>query len=185
MVGKRRMIRAGDIGFSHRRDGVYSRGVRFVTGYYTHCFVGIPEIFGEPALIEADYKVQVVSFRTEYVEKTCDDFELWRPLCANDEDIYNATKEIYYKYAGKTYGFMQIPWFMWQRLCKLIGINPGRNWFPAGVICSELAQGYLELINPLYKEAFPFTLDEVNPDMLYEVVSTRPDLFVKIEVYKK
>lgn len=179
------MIRVGDIGFSHRKRGLYSRIVRFFTGYFTHCFVCVDVVFGDAAIIEADLKTQIVSFDKEYVKKSNDEWELWRPIAATEADINHARKLTYDEFAGMTYGFLQIPWFMWQKLCNILRLKPGKNWFPSGVICSELTWFYIVNLNSKYAKAFPFGRDEVNPDMLHDVVKSRPDLFEVLPWQKK
>jgi hypothetical protein len=137
----------------------------------------LDKFYADNAVIEADYKCQVVPFTEEYIEKNEDYWQIWRPKVCTLGDKLRETNRIYKKYAGKTYGFLQIPWFIWQRIANIFGFNPGSNWFPKGVICSEVTFDYVQGLGDLHREALPFTLNEVNPDQIYEIVQKRPDLF--------
>lgn len=171
--------RVGDIGLSHRRSGFYSRAVSFFTqSYWTHGFIICAGMDGETAALEADLKVQLVPFSKEYGTKNNDAFEIYRPIKASESNKAEASRATYWMYAGDTYGFLQIAWFIWDWFCKKIRIKSGRNWFPTGVICSELQLYYLQSLNDPYKEAFKhLTLNEVNPDAIADIVRARPDLF--------
>jgi hypothetical protein len=176
----------GDVGFSHRKRGIYNRIVSFITGnYYSHTFIILKEFYGDVAVLEADLKCQVVSFKEEYINKNDDYWEIWRPVGVGIGAKLRETERCYIKYAGKTYGFLQIPWFIWKRIAKAIGVNPGKNWFPGGAICSEITCDYLPGLSGAYKEALPFGLNEVDPDDIRDVVAARPDLFKLIAVYKE
>lgn len=172
-------IFVGDIGLSHRRSGFYSRAVGFFTNsYWTHNFIVCSGMYGEPAALEADLKVQLVPMDKEYGAKNNDSYEIWRPTKASMKDRDYAARTTYVEYAGETYGFLQISWFVWAWLCVKIGVKPGSNWFPSGVICSELTLYYLLALDGEYEEAFKhLTLNEVTPDDIAIVVRGRPDLF--------
>jgi len=159
--------------------GFYSRAVRFFTkSKWSHCFIVIDNIYGTPAVLEADLKVQVVDFHQEYIEKQDDVYEIYRPIKAKQEDIAKATEYCYRNYAGKIYGFLQIPWFAIRSILGFFGIKGlGKNWFPSGIICSELVADYLYFIDPVFHE---LTSNETSPEDLYLIVKSRPDLFERV-----
>lgn len=180
MVGKRRMIRPGDIGLGAKRSGFYPKAVRFFTkSKYSHVFMVIHPIYGELSVLETDLKVQCVSFDKEYGSgKNADKYKIFRPIAANESELYNALRYTYATHAGDVYGFFQIPWFAYRAILSLFGITVSRNWFPDGQICSETPLIYLQNINSKYKKAFDhLTPNETSPEDIAKVVESRPDLF--------
>lgn len=173
------MVRPGDVGFGGKRSGFYPNAVRWFTrSRWSHCFVVTPPFLGEISVIETDLKVQLVSFQKEYVEKNADYYEIWRPIAATEEQIYEACRKVYLIQAGSIYGFLQIPWFALRAMCGWIGITLRRNPFPDGEICSELLWEYLVALGDNYREAFSFyTENECSPEDLYAIAKGRPDLF--------
>lgn len=179
------MMHMGDIAFSHpRKMGFYSKAVRYLTkSNWSHCFIGIADFYDAPAVLESDLKCQVVDFYSEYVTKNKDVYEIWRPIKASQELIRISTKQCYLNYAGETYGFLQIPWFAVRSILKWLKINHlSKNWFPDGIICSELVIEYLLFLDPEYYEAFKgLTPNETSPEDIYQIVINRPDLFEKTQ----
>lgn len=176
------MIRPGDFGFGGKRKGVYPKIVRFLTrSKWSHCFVVMPEVMGELCVIEADLKVQVVSFHKEYVLKDADYYEIWRPIRALESDINTAVKSLFEKDAGEIYGFLQIPWFAVRAIMGYFGLKlNGKNPFPEGEICSETLWQYFANLRKYSSTFEPLGEDECSPEDLYRIVSSRPDLFEKI-----
>jgi hypothetical protein len=183
MVGEElRMI--GSIGFSHpKKMGFYSKAVRWFTkSNWSHCFYIAPQYMGELMVIETDLKVQVVPFIKEYQVKAADNFELYLPFKAEEEEIYNACKSAFSKTAGETYGFFSIPWFAVRSILNsLFRIVLKKNYVSSGVICSELVIIFLKDLGGEYEKAFStLSVEETSPEDIYKIVISRPDLFVKI-----
>jgi hypothetical protein len=174
-------VKPGDIVFSTQRNpGFYARGVRFFTkSEWSHCFIIMTDVAGEPAALEADLKCQVVPFNKEYGEKDIDIYEVYRPIKATKEELEASVNRVYREYAGEVYGFLQIPWFMWDAICHRLGWSSGKNWFPNGAICSEVAADHQMNINSEYQQAHSAysDLNRISPEMLARVVKSRPDLF--------
>jgi hypothetical protein len=173
------MIRPGDIGFGGKRTGFYPNAVRWFTkSRWSHCFVVMPPYMGEICVLEADLKVQLVTFKKEYVEKNADYYEIWRPIATNESKIYKACSELFMQDAGEIYGFMQIPWFALRAMLGWIGIHLKKNPFPSGEICSETPWRYIMALGGEYAKAIShLTEEECSPQDIYEAVIVRPDLF--------
>ncbi len=173
--------KTGDIAFSYPVElGFYSRAVRFFTkSLWSHCFVLADDYYGESAVLESDLKTQLVPFNKEYIEKEEDAYEIYSPVKASPEARSVAAEYTYFSTAGQTYGFLQIPWFAVRSILhKLFKRTLLENWFPAGVICSELLIVYLKALGGEYAEAFGHLKDnETSPEDIYKIVIQRKDLF--------
>lgn len=173
-------IQTGDIVFSGRRSGFYPNAVRFFTqSKWSHCFFIMGMVADELAVLEADMHCQVVPFHREYEIKNDDYYEIYRPIKVSNEEIKDVSNNTYIQFSGEIYGFLQPLWFAFDSICKKIGINSGRQWFPNGIVCSGVLAAFLLELNSNYKEAFKEyeTINRVNPEELYQIVKTRPDLF--------
>jgi hypothetical protein len=172
-------MRIGDIAFSLNKHSVYSKLVMIFTGgAWSHCFFLSDGFEGELVAIESDLKVQVVPVAQYFEPDAPDVFELWRPIGVDPMVLQAATYKAFRKYAGQTYGFAQLFWFVWRWLCGKFGYTPRKNWFPGGVICSEFLLYYLLEIGGSHAEAFKhLTFDECDPEQLYLIVRRRRDLF--------
>lgn len=175
------IVKIGDVALSGQRsEGFYPKAVKFFTkSNWSHCFFIMNDVANKRTVLEADLKIQVVPFEKEYVEKEKDYYIIYRPIKATEEEKVKAADKIYLEYAGEIYGFMQIPWFVWDAFCDLIGWNSGKNWFPHGAICSEVLYDYLICLNDTYKQAFKHLNDKnrVSPEDIAKVIISRPDLF--------
>ena len=174
------MIKCGDIGISNRPSGWYSRGVRFFTrSNWSHCFIlGVPYL-ERASVLEADLKVQLVDWEKEYIHKRKDAWMIFEPILASNSCRVSAAEETFKFYNGMTYGFLQIPWFTVRAFLKWIGIGKTtRNYFPSGVICSELVLFYLKKLGGEYEESFKhLTLDETSPQDILTLIYSYPNLF--------
>lgn len=174
-------VQVGDIVFSgNRKKSFYSNAVMFFTNSkWSHCFFIMTDVANERAAFEADLKCQVVPWIREYGSSDNDYYEVYRPIKASNDEKIAAANHIYMEYSGEIYGFMQIPWFIWDALCKKIGWDAGKNWFPSGVICSESLNEYIHKLNKLYNDAFNSESDmnRASPEDLYLIVKKHPELF--------
>jgi hypothetical protein len=174
-------IQVGDIVFSGKRKaGFYSKSVMFFTeSRWSHCFFIMTDVANEKAVLEADLKCQVVPWQREYEINDNDYYEVFRPIKASEEEKINSANRVYREYSGEEYGFLQIPWFVWDSICKKIGWSSGKNWFPSGAICSEVQVDYIQGLNVEYDEAYKDyqDLNRVSPEDSYQIVINRPDLF--------
>jgi hypothetical protein len=173
-------VKIGDVAISGRRSGFYSSGVRFITqSKWSHCFFIMTDVAEERAVLEADLKCQVIPFEREYVENNNDYYQIYELVQATEREKSKAANEVYKEFAGEVYGFLQIPWFIWDAICERLGLNAGKNWFPNGAICSEVLFAYLISVNDTYREAFKHLedLNRVSPADIAKVILDRPDQF--------
>jgi hypothetical protein len=120
---------------------------RFVTGEpYTHSFIILDEFFGEDVILDAN---KIVTIEPLSFTKNNPLIEMWIYEVELNKDFEDKLKSIlYYKYITKNYGYAQWIWFAWRRLNGLFGrdICHKHNWFPGGVVCSEISYEALEYI---------------------------------------
>jgi hypothetical protein len=175
--------RVGDIAFSYRyRPSLYDRIVRIVTrSKWTHNFCIIGEVLGEAAVFESNLSVSVSPFRREYIQKTQDAYEIYRPVQATGHQLSQSALQTYWRFAGVDYGFLSLPWFIARALLARFGIRLKKNWASEGVFCSELVCEFLRNMGGEY-EALVAELDgnAVSPADLYDIVLKNPHLFVLV-----
>lgn len=182
-MGDRGMISVeiGDVVFSgKRKKTLFSRGVMwFTNSRWSHCFFIMTDVAGERAVLEADLNCHVVPWCREYETNDNDYYEVYRPMKVSSEEIIKAANETYQEFSGEIYGFGQIIWFMWDAFCEKVGLNSGKQWFSDGIVCSGVLDAYIQRLNPLFQDAFKEynIINRVNPEQLYKVVKSRPDLF--------
>jgi hypothetical protein len=172
--------KAGDIAFSHpAKLGFYSKAVRFLTkSRWSHCFFMPYNYLGYLVVMEADLKVQLVPFETEYVKKEVDCYEIFRPTKATEMDVISASKKCFLDNAGKTYGFLEIPWHALRAIAAWVGIKLENNPIETGEICNELLYAYLFNLGGEYARAISaLKSGDSNPEEIYKIVLDRPDLF--------
>lgn len=128
--------------------------------------------------MEADLCVQIVSFDKEYIEKQNDVYDLFRPIKASNVEIIGSCVKTFKENAGEAYGFIEIPWHAFKAILGWFGYKLENNPINTGVICNELLHSYLLNLGGEYFEAFNvFKTKDTNPEELYRVVLSRPDLF--------
>ena len=177
-------VEVGDIVFSGQyKPSFYPRAVSFFTqSKWSHCFLIMTDVAGERTALEADLKCQIVPFAKEYIEKKRDYYQVFRLPHATSEELAKAANKTYREFAAEEYGFLQIPWFMWDALCDKLGWNAGKNWFPEGAICSEILVYFLQNINEHYSNLFKQfdDVNRVNPQDIRNIVDANPDSFIFI-----
>lgn len=177
------LIKQGDIAFSKPiNPGFYSKSVMYFTNSnWSHCFLICPEYLETLMVIEADVEVQLVSFKQEYIDKQDDIYYIFRPIAATEEEKILACKKTILEMSGKTYGFLQIPWFaIRETLKKLTGLVLTKNINTSGIICSELVIYYLKSLNSKYNELFKdLKIDETSPEDIFRIVENS-ELFEKV-----
>lgn len=144
-------IRPGDIVLVNNHKGILPKLIRFVTGsVWSHTAVGF-----FPLYVSGDRRVQQVFEANLVVHATS-----WANLRANpdlDIRVYrldgldtDAVEEVmatmYLNYNGSTYGWGQLPWFIFRRALEILHL-PRRwaiyNWFPKGRICTGVTYDFL------------------------------------------
>lgn len=188
MGDKMNQVEIGDVVFSGQyKPNFYARSVSFFTrSKWSHCFLIMTDVANERTVLEADLKCQIVPFGKEYIENKRDYYQIFSLPYATLEEKTIAANKTYREFAGEEYGFLQIPWFMWDSLCNMIGWSSGKNWFPNGAICSEVLAFYLLNINEHYNNIFKDIKDinRVSPAKIREIVDNNPDSFIFISERK-
>lgn len=135
----------GDVGFSYSAGWIQRVICAITISKWSHCFV-IGEAFGKLAVLEAgDWSCQVVDYAKNYQNCAGTKFRVWRPNAVTDDAKKLALLMVYDDLSGTRYGWLQMPWFIWNLFCMLIfrRKSPFKNPFPGGTICSELTWHYL------------------------------------------
>jgi hypothetical protein len=140
------MVHSGNIVVFNVTKGYwFAAAQRFFTGMpYSHAAIGFGEVKGDESILEAIFAIAITLFKKAR-ESTTADFEVWRVKNVPQTRIEEAVKRAFERWAGETYGFAQIVWFMYRWLNEAIGrdVRKQGNWFPDHLICSEVAYNYL------------------------------------------
>ena len=171
---------SGDIAFSHPvKMGFYSKAVRWFTkSKWSHCFFLAHDYLGHMVVMEADLCVQIVPFKKEYIEKENDVYELYRPIKASKVEIIRACQSCFEENAGEAYGFLEIPWHAFKAILGWFGYKLKNNPTSTGVICNELQYSFIYNLNAEYRYSLNGIIStDTNPEELYKLVLSRPDLF--------
>lgn len=177
----------GDIGLSNNLKGFFPAAIRFFTGsHISHSFLVGDSWLGHRAVIEAGNLVQVVPWKKFYVDKPTEEYWVYRihDGKVKEQDMVIALSRCFNNYAGKTYGYLQLLWFIWRWAASKFGMDVRRcrNWLPGGVICSELVYWYLFYLGGEFRKLIePFTSNTIQAHDIYEIIQSRPDLFYLVE----
>ena len=182
-------VEKGMIGFSINSGNWLSKIISFFTeSKFSHSFLIFEDIFGEPSVIEASEKVQIVPFARNYIENPNEYFEIFKIKdgLVTEEDINKALLEVYNHESGDLYGFLQLPWFIWRWLCTKIGfdIKNEKNWSASGTICSKLVWTYLISLPPVISSLFSEFKEgnSVSPQDIYVCVQKNPEIFMYLSI---
>jgi hypothetical protein len=164
-------FQAGDIiVLNNMHGGWYSKVQRFFTRLpYTHTGIVFYPVFGEPSYFGADMSVDIQPIQRFLSSSTCL-YQLYRPNCDYVIKDY-VLHDLYVRYAGETYGFWQILWFVYRWVMESfhVDVRKQHNWFPDHEICSEIGWNY---VNNWYS-LFPNT----HVQALADLNMWRPDTF--------
>jgi hypothetical protein len=174
----------GDIGISTDKNTL-SRLIRFFTrSKVSHTFLIQQPIGGNVVAQEAALVVQCVPFEAWYVNSPVREYVLYRPKNIEDAFIKEALDKSFIDYAGQQYGWLQCLWFSWRWFAGIFGIDVRKetNWYPDGVLCTEIIYDYLINLGP----QFAVTMVGVNKDTvdaqdILTAFQMRPDLFELVE----
>jgi hypothetical protein len=126
----------------------FSSSIRFFSKGWSHTAVAFfDSVRPAPQLFEADVAVMTTEWRNK-IDNPDYDVRVyhWVKQPANMEEILWT---IYDKYNGNTYGFFQIPWFMWRWIVTGLHL-PARwarkNFFPNNEICTEVIYVMFKLL---------------------------------------
>jgi hypothetical protein len=109
------------------------------------------------------------------------------------EDLDNLIKDFFLNYAGDTYGFFQLFWFIYRWIAEIIGLDVRKknNWFPTGDICSEMTFRFLTkrleysnknvIIKNVLNKLNEWTENTIHPVDLAYIIKKFPLVFEKVE----
>jgi hypothetical protein len=174
--------------FNNLNPYFFSKGQRFFTRMpYTHVAMMFPDVLGVESYFGADETADLKpTSRFLNDEKML--YQMYMPQGWTDEQIRIALTKIYNRYAGETYGYMQIAWFMVRGVMEgwpfYKDVRRWHNFFPKHPICSEIAWWYLWFLYEARPELTQLRdkLNEWRPDTFHAgdshtVVMSFPDLF--------
>lgn len=155
--------------FNNKRPHILSWGQKVFTGQpWTHTAVGIPDVLGVESYIGADLLVDIQPtdrFRGDPKME----YLIFAPVGFTDKEIEDALRYTYARFAGRTYGFAQLLWFIERWFFWTIFKKDIRKWhnhFPNGTICSELAWHFMWYLGARYP-ALRTELDNWRPDTFH------------------
>ena len=157
-------------------------GDGFATSPVSHAFVvGFKENGLVPSAFEASLKIQKVPM-TNYTSDPNQYFELWRIANVPQDQIDKAVLQLYLDYAGKDYGYLELPWFIWRKLNALVGrdIRSQANWSSVGTFCSQLAFDLMDGI--LFSSTIfaPYHANTCTPEDLRQLFRQYPKIFTMV-----
>jgi hypothetical protein len=189
-MGKNRMIKPGDIGFSSNwqkgLSGLLATLIRYFTKSKISHTLLIQNPLGESLTTqEASSIVQVVSFDHHYRDPAqLQSYSVYR-VKASEEAKQASLKKVFDEFAGVTYGKLQLIWFVYRAFNERIlrrDVRKQKNWMSDGVICSELVYWYLWYLGEPYQTLLaPWNPDTIQAQDLLNIVLTHPELFELIE----
>lgn len=128
--------------FNAKKGGWFSSAQRFFTGMpYTHTAIVMPDVFDVPSYMGADLTVDIKPI-DEFLNDEDMDFQVWEWLGVSPLRIEEALRWVYIRYAGETYGFLQLLWFVYSWFMRKVfrkDVRRTHNPFPNHPICSEVA----------------------------------------------
>jgi hypothetical protein len=182
------MVQSGNIVVFNVTKGYwFAAAQRFFTGMpYSHAAIGFGEVKGDESILEAIFAIAITPFKKTR-ESTATDFEVWRIKNVPQTRIEEAVKRAFERWAGETYGFAQILWFIYRWLNEKIGrdVRKQGNWFPDHLICSEVAYNYLwdisEQVPSLRKKLDEWNSNSFHAGDVHSVCAGLPEVFELVE----
>ena len=167
----------GCIVIANSKNGIVPAIIRFITKGPSHSLITIPDSVGVPMCMEAaDVGIAVLRFDKGYTQNADQEisiFEVNVPDVVKDKAI-----AVCFDRLETSYGFLELPWFIWRSLNKLFGkdIKKNDNWSQNGTICSELCRLYLTECGLGY--LFDgFGKSSLNAKDLQDILLANPQLF--------
>ena len=175
-------MNSGDIVLAQCKNNLISKAIEWFTkSQFSHSFVIIPSILGVPVCMEAEAGgVEVGRFDKNYQNNINEGYEIWTIAISpylKERAIISITNDL-----EVAYGFLQYTWFIWRRICSLLGkdIKAKNNWNNKGLICSQLVCAYL-IACGLSNILEGYGKGSVSPQDLQDIMKAHPELFTMIE----
>jgi hypothetical protein len=135
------------LAFNSTNGGFINKAERFFTrSKFNHVSVTIPPVLGIDCHLSA-----ILTVTTEpvyvFMNDESEQYKSYYPIGFTDKQIEQATTRMFSEFAGKTYGFFQLLWFVYRYFAEgwpfYADVRKNYNWFPHGPICSEVVWYYL------------------------------------------
>lgn len=141
-----------------------------------------------PMVFEADMTVTHTPYEKYITNGTQWDYFLYTMPEFNLSEIQHALDRCTKEFSGVAYGFTQLLWFPYRKVMSWFGkdVRKAKNWFTAGVICTELWWWFLWYATELFPEKHTklrAILEQWEPDTIqaYDVkliIQKNVDMFV-------
>lgn len=168
-----------------RKPGLFQKLIKFFTeSEYTHAALTCQSV-NKDSMLEAGMSVHTVPFKSRYQDDPDGYYRIYKlnPALFTQEEIDKALDETYEALAGKTYAFLQLPWFAYRWFNKKIlrrDIHAESNWFDENVICTGevfhywIALGMGMIIPNVMSQFHPST---VSPSDIIAIEQSNPQVF--------
>jgi len=180
--------------FNSKKGGWFSAAQRFFTRKpYTHSAIIFPDELGIPSFFGADMTVNKQPVSVFENDLTVD-YQVWEWVNIPQERIEEVLQYIYTTFAGKTYDFLQVVWFVYRWFMEVFfhkDVRKRKNWFgtPKHPICSELTWYFCQAMTidkPICQEI----LNEWSPETFHsgdqaEVMQRFENLGVVRKIYER
>jgi hypothetical protein len=150
-----------------------------------------PPVLGERSYFGAEEAVDMRPFSDTINDPECD-YEIFTVQGFSQKEIDSVLVEMYNTYAGSTYGFPKLFWFVYRWFMEGVfhkDVRREHNWFPWHQICSEIGWWWFEKLcllqpqrmAPVHSKLHEWnsnTFDTVDP---LTVMQQFPEIFVRTE----
>lgn len=182
------MVTKGMVGFSNNKTSFLGRLIRFFTNSnITHTFIITFPKDGMEMIEEASTLVAEGTFQGNYRDEPNTEYWVFK---IKDGLVDEATMDASVKYChdnflGDKYGQLQLLYFPYRWLMQTIfnkDVRHEKNWFTAGVICSELVYYYLYNLGAKFQELLKdFSPDTIQAQDIRLIIEANPDIFEFVE----
>jgi hypothetical protein len=178
-------FKCGSIVLLNNDNGNFvSRAVRFFTNStISHTDFTMGRIVEEEATLSAEPLISVLPLVTYFHDEGFE-FKVYEIQGVPEVVLDKWVTGMFLDYAGTTYGFLQLLWFIYRWAMEKLGkdVRKGKNWFPQNKVCSEMVYNLMLKVGLYYRSDLKKKLDEwnentVTPEDIKRVVEAFPAIF--------
>jgi hypothetical protein len=163
----------GQIVLAGSKSGFVPRAIKFLTkSKFSHSLITAPDMVKLPMCVEAaENGVSVIRFDQAYTQNSSENIEIWEVLVSNEAKDNGLTHA--FDKLEKGYGFLELPWFIWRAMNKLVGrdIKSQNNW----------SRNRIYLVNTGLGKLFDmYGRGAVAPQDISDVMNANPKYFKKV-----
>ena len=171
----------GQIVLAGSKSGFVPSAIKILTkSKFSHSLITAPDMVKLPMCVEAaENGISVIRFDLAYTQNASENIEIWEvlvPNAAKDAGLTAAFDKL-----EKSYGFLELPWFIWRWMNTLVGrdIRAQNNWSHNGTICSQLCRIYLTKagLGSLFES---YGKGSVAPQDISAIMNANPKFFKKV-----